>query len=218
MSSLTTVLQLSDDNALPQEEVREMLREIRKDTEQMQSTLDNLLNWSLMQMGMSHYEPEPVHLKPFLENILVMYLPLMKKKEIGSSILCSDAVWILADSNQLSLIVRNLVDNAVKFTPLHGSITVGLQHENGASRVYVANSGKGIGAEVVARILGSDQVGSSYGTANEKGTGLGLQLCKEFIRNMGSGLEIASVKNKKTVFSFVVKEAEPPAADSRQAG
>jgi signal transduction histidine kinase len=208
--NLSTMLQFSDNNQVDPEDMRQLLKGIRKDTENVQNTLDNLLNWALTQMKMSLYNPEYIVISSFLQRHLSMYQALIQKKNILSNIFCEEDIRILADKNQLSLIIRNLIDNAVKFTPPQGTIEIGAKKEGSAAIIYVANSGKELSAETIGRILDTEEVGSSFGTANEKGTGLGLQLCKEFIRNMGSQLKIERREEGMTIFSFEIQVQDWP--------
>lgn len=209
LATLKGVLQLVDRDMLDSQELGNFLVRIRKNTEQVQKTMDNLLNWSISQMGIQRYQPEVLEIRSFLQDHLAMYETLASNKEIITAIYCPEDVKVYADKNQLALIVRNLIDNAIKFTPRLGLIKIDLQSQNGLAYVSIANSGKPISAEAIAKILGDDKntVDSTYGTAEEKGTGLGLQLCKEFIKNMNSDLKIESLDEHNgvnVVFSFEI--------------
>jgi signal transduction histidine kinase len=204
LSSLKGVLQLADRDLLKPEDISRLLTRVRLNTEQVQKTMDNLLNWSISQMNLQQYQPEVICIEEFLVDHLSIYEILAWNKEILTSISCSKDVYVLADRNQLSLIVRNLIDNAVKFTPKGGVINMGVKYRDGNALLYVGNSGEAIKTETIAKILGTNtNLGTSYGTAQEKGTGLGLQLCKEYIRNLNSELMIEGFDEEiSTVFSF----------------
>lgn len=206
LSSLKGVLQLFDRNLLKSEDLSRLLTRVRVNTEQVQKTMDNLLSWSISQMDLQQYQPEVINIQEFLIDHLGVYETLAWNKEIITSINCPKNVNVFADRNQLSLIIRNLIDNAIKFTPKGGLVNVGLKEQNSKPLLYVANSGKTITLEIIARILSNNStLGTSYGTAREKGTGLGLQLCKEYIRNLNSELMIECNEEKdelSTIFSF----------------
>jgi signal transduction histidine kinase len=206
ISNLSSALQLADNHILSNKELQPILNEIKKDVERVQTTLDNLLMWSWMQMGnQKNYKPEQVFLKQMFTDTVNMYQLLAQRKKIKIEIFCCDKVSITADREQLSLIMRNFIDNAVKFTPLNGSITIGAERNNGCYKVFVNNSGKGMDSQTIERVLTTKLTGlRSYGTANESGIGLGLQLCKEFISNMNSQLQIESSANETTTFYFEV--------------
>ncbi len=205
LSSLSAVLQLGEGYPLTGDFLESVLKEIRKDTEQVQKTMDNLLHWAMIQMDVHQYHPEHISLKDFLAEHWHIYESLAKRKSITADIIAPDCyVGIMADRNQLSLIVRNFIDNAVKFSPAGGSVEIGIRLGDESYILYVANTGMGISEEMIARILSNEQIiGTSYGTANEKGTGLGLQLCKEYIRNLGSTLMVTSEPDERTEFAFV---------------
>ena len=204
ISSLKGVLQLADRDLLKPEDISRLLTRVRLNTEQVQKTMDNLLNWSISQMNLQQYQPEIIRVEEFLVDHLSIYEVLAWNKEIITSISCSKDVYVLADRNQLSLIVRNLIDNAVKFTPKGGIINMGVKCKDGNALLYVGNSGEAIKPETIAKILGTNtNLGTSYGTAQEKGTGLGLQLCKEYIGNLNSELMIEGFDDEiSTMFSF----------------
>lgn len=220
ISSLKGVLQLVDRDMLDTEQLNDFLVRIRKNTEQVQKTMDNLLNWSISQMGMQRYQPEVIEIKSFLLDHLAIYETLAVNKEIRTLVYCPEDAKVFADRNQLSLIVRNLIDNAIKFTPRLGAIKIDLKLLSNFAHVCIANSGKPISADTIAKILGNDKniLSNSYGTAEEKGTGLGLQLCKEFIGNMNSELKIESSEEGKelsVVFSFGIPlQVSPPMNDT----
>jgi signal transduction histidine kinase len=207
LSSLKGVLQLVEENVLDAEQLNDFLVQIRKNTEQVQQTMDNLLNWAISQMNMQRYEPESINLKAFVCEHLAIYEHLAKNKEITTYIDCPNEIIVYADKNQLSLIVRNLIDNAIKFTLLKGTIHIDLKIINNRAHFCISNTGKPLSAQAIAKILDAETLTTSYGTAEEKGTGLGLQLCKEFIKNMNSSLKIESsdLENGTNIkFSFEI--------------
>jgi signal transduction histidine kinase len=192
LSTMRLVLQMADRDMLNPEDLAQFLTKIRENTEQVQKMMDNLLNWSISQMKLQVYEPKKIDIAEFLKEHIGLYEPLAQAKSIKINVACEDHFYALADQNQLALIFRNLVDNAIKFTPINGFIEIGLKRENNKNLFYILNSGELISESTMSRILSNDQniLVSSYGTSQEKGTGLGLQLCKEFIKNLDSKLEI----------------------------
>jgi signal transduction histidine kinase len=207
IASLKVVLQLADRDMLDSKRLSNFLFRIRKNTEQVQRTMDNLLNWSISQMGIQRYQPEVLEIRRFLEDHLALYEAAASAKEITTVIDCAEGIKVIADKNQLALIIRNLIDNAIKFTPLLGLVKIELKIEHVIAYVSISNSGTPISAEAISKILGDDKnvIDSTYGTAYERGTGLGLQLCKEFIKNMNSHLKIENLDGSGDVtvmFSF----------------
>lgn len=209
LSSLRMALQLADLRQISTETLYRLLENIKKNTEQVQKTMDNLLNWSISQMNLQNFKPELIHVSSFLEEHIDLYATLAADKEINTNLVCPDIISITADRNQLSLIIRNLMDNAVKFTPAGGIIDFGFEKIDDKYFLYVQNSGEVVSKQTIEKILANDKspMETSFGTANEKGTGLGLQLCKEFIKNINSQLEIRNGEVngiRTTVFCFQI--------------
>jgi signal transduction histidine kinase len=209
LSSLKMVLQLADSKDIPRNMLHMLLDNIRKNTEQVQAMMDNLLNWAISQMKLQHYEPTQIITKDFLQEHLSLYKNLAENKGITTTLTCNTEASLFIDKNQLSLILRNLIDNAIKFTPTKGTIEISINEFENNFEMLILNSGEPIPEETISRILSEqkENLVTSYGTAREKGTGLGLQLCKEFLRNFDSKLEIFNVTiddKNFSVFSFKI--------------
>lgn len=203
VNNFISLLHIMNNNLASPEELAEMMSEVNKDAQQIQKILDNLLDWSLLQFNEKESNPERIALKQFLEDHYQVYHLLVKNKNITATVVCDDDMYVTADRNHLSLILRNLIDNAIKFTPINGRIEIGVREElMRKCAIYVSNTGKGITRPTIKNILRSTNMKASQGTANEKGVGLGLQLCKEFIKNMYSELKIESIENELTTFWF----------------
>ena len=204
INNLISVLQHTENNLLSTEDVTVTLKEVKKDATVIQKTLDNLLNWSLLQMGIKHFRKEKIKMLSFLTTHTKLYSKLAKEKHIDIHLDCDKSIVIEADRNQLSLIIRNFIDNAIKFTPPNGTITAGVQQKFFTYKIFVSNTGPAISEAAINKILYSGEMSSTPGTAKEKGTGLGLQLCKEFITNLNSRLEIYISEDQQTVFAFEI--------------
>jgi signal transduction histidine kinase len=114
-------------------------------------------------------------------------------------------VMVLAQEDMIGMVLRNLISNAIKFTPADGLVQIGVQDGDQTVEVYVEDSGVGIGAEALDKIALNDYF-STRGTRSEAGTGLGLMLCKEFLLKSGSALQISSEEGKGSRFSFRLKK------------
>jgi signal transduction histidine kinase len=111
--------------------------------------------------------------------------------------------YAYADRDMVGLVLRNLISNAIKFTPVGGRISVGTNPHLSFAEVYVKDTGKGITAGDMKKI-GSTELYTTTGTAQEQGTGLGLMLCKEFLAKNGGQMQIESEEGKGSVFSFTL--------------
>ena len=117
-----------------------------------------------------------------------------------------EGVFGFMDKDMLSLVLRNLISNAIKFTPEKGTIKIGVHENCTLVEVFVQDTGTGISPEALKKINSNDFY-STKGTANESGTGLGLKLCKEFMVRNGGQLYIESKLGKGSTFSFSLPKA-----------
>jgi signal transduction histidine kinase len=203
LNSLLGILSLSDMQLLTPDELRTLLAENKKTVESINNTLNNLLHWAQSQMKGSVTEMQNFELKTSLDELLLLYLPLAKKKSICLEQHIEVNGMVYADRNQINLVLRNLIDNAIKFTPLSGKISFVIQSTNEGVRFVVENE---IANEVqidMDNIVGKKMAISTPGTQNEHGVGLGLLLCKEYVKNNG-GTFHADLIGNKIKFSFVL--------------
>ena len=113
---------------------------------------------------------------------------------------------LFAEKNILQLVLRNLISNAIKFTPVGGKIEVGINHSDSDDQIYVKDSGVGIQEENKLKLFSEDKHYSTRGTQNEKGTGLGLLLCKEFIEKIGGAISVDSKISEGSTFTIYLKK------------
>jgi signal transduction histidine kinase len=111
-------------------------------------------------------------------------------------------VW--ADEDQVAAIFRNLLSNALKFTPSGGAVDLCAEKENGSWRVMISDTGVGMSEEKVRHLFEPNSVTSTLGTENERGLGLGLQICQEFVQSNGGVLSIKSEEGRGSSFQFTL--------------
>jgi signal transduction histidine kinase len=116
----------------------------------------------------------------------------------------TDSVPVNTHKHSINTVIRNLISNSIKFTPEGGTITTDIKKENEFVVVSIADSGVGMSKEVMEKLFRIDAKHSTKGTANEKGTGLGLILCKEFVEKNGGKIWVTSEEEKGSVFSFSI--------------
>jgi signal transduction histidine kinase len=136
------------------------------------------------------------------ETIRLLQLPA-EAKQLTVEANSKGAVFVLADKNMIELVLRNLLSNALKFTPEKGKIIIGINETSAGIEIFVKDTGRGIGPEALQKINQHNYY-STNGTAQEPGTGLGLMLCKEFLLKNGSRLFIETVPGKGSTFSFLL--------------
>ncbi len=172
------------------------------------SLMTNLLNWVLVSTGELKINPVKMELCEFINDLNLKIQAFLSNKNIVSKVECEKGLSVLADENSLSLILRNLIFNAVKFSPENSDIKVTANAEGNVAKISVSDSGVGMSPELVEKILNTNSNESSSGTAGESGTGLGLNLVKSFISKNNGKLFITSKEGKGSTFTFTLPLAQ----------
>lgn len=172
-------------------------------TKRLAGLLDNLLNWALIQTGMIPYHPDSIFLKEVVDEILDLFQPLAEAKKINLTNAISLEVKVYADERALHTIIRNLVSNALKFTPENGTISLSAKEEDRKAFIEINDTGTGIHAEKLRQLFTLEKK-SVKGTAGEKGTGLGLMLCKELVELNKGSIKVFSELGEGSKFIFSV--------------
>nr|WP_121272825.1 HAMP domain-containing sensor histidine kinase [Pedobacter schmidteae] len=199
LNSLQLYLQLLNEMELNAEERLSVEQNLTKSLSDAQYLLGNLLEWAKNQLQNVPMCLVPVSVEAQLLPTIRMFEPLTSRKNIKVLVEIDKEVSISADKNMFDLVMRNLLNNAVKFTNPGGTIQVGTTLEDGKCIISIKDDGIGIASERQAEIF-SLNIASSYGTMNEKGTGLGLVLCKDFIVQQGGRIWFTSSVDTGTVF------------------
>ena len=172
------------------------------------SLTDNLLSWSLNQSGKLPYKPTILSLKPLLENNIQTYLSVAKQKSIHLQLILDNPFFVFADRQMLETVIRNLINNSLKFTPSGGIIIIGAKQNDDFTEIWIKDSGIGISKDQIAHLFKVDNEHSNLGTKGEKGNGLGLLLCKQFIEQNRGKIWVESTPNIGTTFRFTIPSAE----------
>ena len=165
--------------------------------------LQNLLEWSRSQMGKMNFELGNYNLKKLTEEVIELLYSQAKNKDISIELNSSTDLLIHADYNMLSTILRNLISNAIKFSPKGKSIVITASNRDSFTEIKVIDHGKGMSEKIRNNLFKISEKVTTPGTEDEKGTGLGLLLCKEFIDKHGGTIEVESEINKGS--TFIVK-------------
>lgn len=195
-------------DALTREEIQALARDLDKSLKNLLSLLENLLEWSRSQTGMLELKPKPLKLQSLVRSNTELLQKMADNKNISIITRIPEHLYAFAGENQMNTVLRNLISNALKFTKAGGLVTVSAREWKDGIEVMVEDTGVGISPEVLEKLFKIEYKHSSPGTANEKGTGLGLMLCKEFIRQNGGELEVESMEGKGSSFRFTVPRAE----------
>ncbi|QNL22453.1 tetratricopeptide repeat-containing sensor histidine kinase [Hyphobacterium sp. CCMP332] len=202
LENLNMLMDLSKSDTISEEEFKDYIKKLGKKSETMLFTLNNLLTWSKSQMNGLYTNFNELKLLSFLDAERPFYKEIADSKNIDLNIECNNSIIVKVDQDQLRIVLRNLVNNAIKFTNQSGKIEIKAEENGDIVNISVSDNGVGIEPEDIDKLLNSEQFTTTYGTNGEKGTGIGLKLCKELIeRNKGS-LQIFSERGKGSVFKF----------------
>jgi PAS domain S-box-containing protein len=166
--------------------------------------LDNLLHWSLMQRGIVEYKPGNLNLYEIVNKMIGISNPVAKKKNISISNNVDTGIVVYADTDMILSIIQNLITNAIKFTPAEGSISISSIEKGSCVEVSVQDTGVGIKTENISDLFNFNSIITTNGTSGEKGTGLGLPLCKEFVEKHGGKIWAVSEVGKGSKFTFTL--------------
>jgi len=191
-----------DIRQLSKKDISELVVELEDTTNRINTLLENLLQWSMVQRGRISYVPVPVKPVEIIDEISELFSVYAKNKNITVSNDVSDDVMVYADYSMLATVFRNLVSNALKFSPPDHKVSIYGEMKENKYHFYVANSGREMSPEDLhAHIFGGDPMIKS-GTNDERGSGLGLLICHEFLKYHNSSVSVSKNKLKQTVFSF----------------
>lgn len=165
--------------------------------------LTNLLEWSRTQRGKKLFKPSDVNILDIVKEEIDLVSLTSNKKNISIKKICPD-IQVFADYNMLQTVFRNLLSNAVKYSLNGGEIIVKVMREEKEVKVSVFDNGVGISKEKKKKLFNIGEVESTPGTSNEKGTGLGLILCKEFVEIHGGKIWVESIEGGGSVFYFTL--------------
>jgi len=210
LSGIMSLLDIivTDYDSLEEDEKKEILLEAAKTSKSTFTLMENLLDWSRVQTGQISYEPQNISLNLILVSIKNLYYQKFKEKEITINFECDTDCFVFADSNMTEAILRNLISNAIKFTPNFGSINILFNEYENDILIKVKDTGVGMDQTQISKLFKIDMTHSTVGTSGERGTGLGLLLSKELIEKQGGKIWIESVVNEGTTFYFTLPKAK----------
>jgi signal transduction histidine kinase len=185
---------LSDDEKI------ELFETINKTAQHLYTLLENLLHWSRSQTGRISYNPTSLNLHQLVEQNIELQRANIEKKNLMVINMIDPNQTIYADSEMTSLVLRNLISNAVKFSYEGGKIIISAVPRENMTEIVVQDEGMGMSKETLSKLFRIDTQVITPGTQNEKGTGLGLILCKEFVTKQGGKIWVESEEGKGSKF------------------
>ena len=182
----------------------ETIEGLVKTTDEAYILLENLLGWAKSQSNILTVYPESLDLKPLASSIAGLLKLTSENKKISIENNIPEGITVFADMQMIQSVLRNLLSNALKFTPENGSIEMNALEMNTEVIISIKDSGVGISEPSLKRIFDQDQPVKTLGTNKESGSGLGLILCKDFVEKNGGKIWVESEKGKGSTFSFTV--------------
>lgn len=206
VASLKGLIEFMKTNSLTLEESEMIVKELKQNVGGIDMLLENLLVWAQIQIrGDLSTKKEHILIQEIADEVIFVATNAAQQKQIQLQAQIEDQLTILADKNHISLIIRNLVNNAIKFTPKQGKVIIEAQKQkNGKVKLCVEDTGVGMTENEIAQLFNVEKTYSQLGTENEKGSGLGLMFVKEYIQNLGGDFSITSVKGKGSRFCVTV--------------
>jgi len=182
------------------------LEDLNNGVQDLINLTENLFAWINGHKGTLKAKKEIFDLNNSIIKIFKMNKNIAFKKKIDLNYELSENKMIFADKNMIEVIIRNFIQNAIKFTPENGNIFIKTEPVSNGINISIKDSGVGLEDTKITNLLTKDNIESTRGTENEKGTGLGLVICKKYLKLNGSELNISSQLYKGSTFSFVLKE------------
>lgn len=186
------------------EEIREISGEMNKDASRIYALLENLLQWSRLQRGVIKFEPADQNLSSLVNNAISPLLSSAEKKNVTVELNIPGDIIVNADTHMTETVIRNLVSNAIKFTPGGKIVVSAVPDEEGLVRISVKDHGIGIPPDMAGSLFSLTSRASRPGTDGEPSSGLGLVLCREFVEKHGGRIWVESEEGKGTEFMFTL--------------
>jgi PAS domain S-box-containing protein len=204
LAGLSALIEMQQDEIITQEEFMELTRLVRVNLNFLSGTMDNLLQWAQGQMGGIHFSPGRMRVNDTITDAINLYSNAILLKNITVHYEEGKEQFAYADHDQVFLIMRNLVNNAIKFTPERGRIDIITNVIADKLTVTVKDNGVGMSHGALQTILDNKYLFSTQGTMGEKGSGLGLNLCYEMAARNGGSLDVQSEQGKGSSFTLTL--------------
>lgn len=186
------------------DKIEELIKKINLAAKQNYRLMENLLSWALIQKGNIVFNPVPVELNELFNENIRFHKEKSNLKDIEILNILNGKMQIMADEDMLQMIIRNLVANSLKYTDFGGKIILNAKIIDGNVEISVTDNGVGISKEISATLFTSDQNKTTTGTNREKGSGLGLILCKEFVNMHNGSIKVESEVGKGSSFKILL--------------
>jgi signal transduction histidine kinase len=192
-------------DSLSVSEIKEITLHIKNSTTNFSDLLENLMIWSRVQRRLAHFNYGVINLQPVIKESISLISESALNKGIELTYKVPDNLTVFADVNMLLTILRNLISNALKFTPQGGKILVSARNSDEEKvEISVSDTGIGMSRAMIRNLFKLDQGTNRNGSEGEPGTGLGLIICRDFIENLNGRIWVESKEQKGSIFYFTL--------------
>ena len=203
LGNFMQVLELLTNGRVSDEKLKNrFLDELKKASGTAFSLLENLLNWSRSNTNTINIEPWHHNISKLLNENVEQVLYLANQKSINILVQADDHLTVFCDRDSVNIVIRNLLSNAIKFTNDHGTVKLTVKDTGSNVEIEVADTGVGIGKDILSKLFKYGSFHSTYGTKRESGSGIGLLLCKDFIERNGGTIHAESELGEGSRFIF----------------
>ncbi len=202
-----------DSQEMSSDELQDLAKSMNESADNLYKLLENLLEWSRIQRGVIEFYPETCDLQLLAAQNVNIQKGVAAQKEINLTYSIPQNTQVYADASMLNTVLRNLISNALKFTPRGSSIEIGVSDESNSdfTVVFVKDTGIGMSREMQNKLFKLDEKVSRPGTEDEPSTGLGLLLCKDFVEKQGGNIWVESEEGQGSVFYFSIPKGKKTA-------
>ena len=186
------------------DKIARFARRVHTSADRLYTLLENLLTWSRLQRGAMEYEPEALAVEELLDDNILLFQAKAEQKQVGLAYDIPDGLMVDGDVSMVNTVLRNLIANALKFTQAGDQITVSGHAHDEWVEIAVADTGIGMPPAALQKLFRIDEKYTTTGTAGEKGTGLGLLLCQDLVRQHAGTIWAESEEGTGTTFTFTL--------------
>lgn len=207
MTTICGFLEGIIDGVIPQEETEKYLHIVLEETRRLSRLVNQLLELTRMESGNVPLEQKRFDLNELVRLVLIGAEQRIEDKRLQVSVDLPEEAWAYADPDQICRVLNNLADNAIKFTPEAGRITLNVRAQSGKYRVTVENTGPGIDPAELPHLFERFYKSDKSRGMDKSGAGLGLYMVRNILNQHGEDIRVESIPNERTTFTFTLKKA-----------
>jgi len=188
-------------------EYKELLAILNVETRKTNELIDELIEWGKLLMNEDQNQLQPKQLKPIIDTVITFLEQQSFSKKLKIENTIDEKIKIICNPKSIEVIFRNLLSNAIKFTPEEGEIRFSSEDSGQKTYVHLKDSGIGMSKDVMTKLFENNEFYKTNGTNKEKGSGLGLQIIKDFIKKNNAELKVDSISDEGTTFTLIIDKS-----------